>query len=78
MCGRIYDSMSLDPKKRAEGVTKGKFQLHVRMINPKDGAGYPRWIKLPRIKAGYDTIASDNTRRLWCMNRRFFLCSLVE
>ena len=46
-----YDSMS-----------NGAFDLHVRMINTKNG-DYPRWIELPRTKAGYDTIASDDTRR---------------
>ena len=38
-----YDSMSLDPKKRAEGVTKGKFQLHVRMINAEE------WRRIPPL-----------------------------
>lgn len=63
-----YDSMSLDPKDRAKGMTKGKFQLHVRLVNPDDGDGYPRWIELPRTKADYARIASNNTRlenRFW-------------
>jgi hypothetical protein len=49
-------------------MTKGKFQLHVRLVNPDDGDGYPRWIELPRTKADYARIASDNRRlkdRFW-------------
>ena len=45
-----YNSMSLDPKDRAEGITKSKFQLHVRLVNPDDGKGYPRWIERPQTK----------------------------
>ena len=47
-----YDSISLDPNDRAKGVTSGKFQLHVRLINAANGV-YPRWIELPRTKAHY-------------------------
>ena len=58
-----YDSMSLDPKKRAEGVTKGKFQLHVRLVNPDAGNGYPRWIELPLTKATYAGRDLDDSRQ---------------
>jgi M6 family metalloprotease-like protein len=57
-----YDSMSLDPKDRAKGITKGKFQLHVRLINPDDGTGYPRWIELPQTKATYANLSSEEAK----------------
>ena len=55
-----YNSMSLDPKDQAKGITKGKFQLHVRLVNPDDGNGYPRWIELPQTKATYAGKKADD------------------
>ena len=47
-----------------DSVSNGMFQLNVRMINPADSEGYPRWIELPRPKAEYATIMiNDRTRR---------------
>lgn len=57
-----YDSMSLDPRDRAQGVRSGKFQLHVRLINAENG-DYPRWIELPRTKAHYARIDWNDPRR---------------
>ena len=34
-------------------VSNGLFQLHVRLINPDDGTGYPRWVELPQTKGHY-------------------------
>ena len=65
-----YDSMSLDPKDRAMGEMHGKFRLHVRLINPDDGAGYPRWIELPRTKAQYARINENHP--MWSMYRSRF------
>ena len=55
-----------------DSVSNGAFQLHVRMINPPDTAGFPRWVELPRTKAHYAEISGndrgdrpdDRTRRI--------------
>lgn len=39
-----------------ESVSNGLFDLHVRLINPDDGSGYPRWVELPQTK-GHRAIA---------------------
>ena len=36
-----------------DSVSNGAFQLHVRMINPADDQGYPRWVELPLTKDHY-------------------------
>ena len=33
-----------------DSVSNGLFELHVRVINPADDQGYPRWIELPETK----------------------------
>ena len=43
-----------------DSVSNGAFQLHVRMINPADDQGYPRWVELPRTKAHYAEIDLDD------------------
>ena len=37
-----------------DSVSNGAFQLHVRMINPTDADGFPRWVRLPGTKADYN------------------------
>ena len=39
-----------------DSVSSGVFELHVRMINPTDDQGYPRWVVLPEIKEHYAEI----------------------
>ena len=39
-----------------DSVSSGAFELHVRMINPTDDQGYPRWVVLPRSKGHYAEI----------------------
>ena len=47
-----------------DSVSNGMFQLNVRMINPADSEGYPRWIELPHPKAEYAVIEiNDGTMR---------------
>ena len=47
-----------------DSVSNGMLELNVRMINPTDENGYPRWIELPRPKAEYATIGiNDGTMR---------------
>ncbi len=47
-----------------DSVSNGVFQLHVRMINPADDQGYPRWVELPETKAHYAEIKiNDMTQR---------------
>ena len=46
-----------------DSVSNGMFQLNVRMINPTDEDGYPRWIELPETKAHYAEISSTLSRR---------------
>ena len=41
-----------------DSVSNGDFELNVRMINPGDEDGYPRWIELPHTKAHYAEITS--------------------
>ena len=36
-----------------DSVSNGLFQLHVRLVNPDDGFGYPRWVELPQTKGHY-------------------------
>ncbi len=43
-----------------DSVSNGIFQLHVRMINPADDQGYPRWVELPQTKARYAEIEIDD------------------
>ena len=46
-----------------DSVSNGAFVLNVRMINPADSEGYPRWIELPGTKAEYAETASTITSR---------------
>ena len=46
-----------------DSVSNGMFQLNVRMINPVDSQGYPRWIELPRPKAEYAVIEINEPSR---------------
>ena len=46
-----------------DSVSNGAFQLHVRMINPTDDQGYPRWVELPRTKDYYADIDEDHPDR---------------
>ena len=39
-----------------DAVSSGAFELRVRMINPADDQGYPRWVELPEIKGHYAEI----------------------
>ena len=41
-----------------DSVSNGDFILNVRMINPADDQGYPRWVELPNTKAHYAEMAS--------------------
>ena len=43
-----------------DSVSNGAFQLHVRIINPADDQGYPRWVELPETKAHYAEIEIDD------------------
>ena len=36
-----------------EAVSGGRFSLQVRIINPQDARGYPRWVQLPETKGYY-------------------------
>ncbi len=46
-----------------DSVSNGRFVLNVRMINPVDSGGYPRWIELPGTKAEYARITINNRTR---------------
>ena len=46
-----------------DSVSNGNFVLNVRMINPIDDNGYPRWIELPNTKAHYAETASNHVTR---------------
>ena len=50
-----------------DSLSNGAFVLNVRMINPTDEDGYPRWIELPETKAHYAEISiySRNSEDLW-------------
>ncbi len=49
-----------------DSVSNGAFQLHVRMINPADDNGFPRWVELPQTKARYDrTNLTIGEHRFW-------------
>ncbi len=58
-----YDSISTNPNARPDSGPPGVFQLHVRMINPADSQGYPRWVVLPQTKARYAEINENDQRR---------------
>ena len=44
-----------------EAVSNGRFQLHVRIVNPPAAGDLPRWIELPRTKEHYAELI-DNWR----------------
>ncbi len=46
-----------------DSVSNGMLELNVRMINPADSQGNPRWIELPRTKAEYARITINNRTR---------------
>ncbi|MYA23818.1 MAG: hypothetical protein F4Z30_14020, partial [Gemmatimonadetes bacterium] len=48
-----------------DSVSNGAFQLHVRMINPPDAQGYPRWVELPRNKAHYAEMNLGSNHQFW-------------
>lgn len=39
-----------------EDVSGGRFTLQVRIINPQDARGYPRWVQLNRNKSREENI----------------------
>ena len=46
-----------------EDVSGGDFILQVRIINPQDANGYPRWVQLPETKGFYGEIDGGTDRR---------------
>ena len=48
-----------------DSVSNGTFQLHVRMINPADANGFPRWVELPQTKSHYAEINLGNNHQFW-------------
>ena len=64
-----FDSISTNPNARPDSGPPGVFQLHMRMINPADSRGYPRWVELPQTKAYYADIDA-NDRGLTVDGRR--------
>ena len=43
-----------------EDVSGGRFILQVRIINPQDANGYPRWVQLPKTKGYYGELDGRN------------------
>ena len=50
-----------------EAVSGGRFDLQVRVINPQDENGYPRWVQLPETKGFYAEIrkGTKNETQYW-------------
>ena len=46
-------------------VSGDRFDLQVRIINPEDDDGYPRWVQLPETKGFYGELAGGRTTRYW-------------
>ena len=46
-----------------EDVSGGRFILQVRIINPQDANGYPRWVQLPKTKGYYGELDGRKPRR---------------
>ncbi|MCY4603962.1 MAG: hypothetical protein OXE49_06990, partial [Gemmatimonadetes bacterium] len=44
-------------------ISNGDFELRVRMINPADSQGYPRWVELPQTKEHYAEIDRGDEHR---------------
>lgn len=44
-------------------ISNGDFELRVRMINPADSQGYPRWVELPQTKEYYAEIDRGDLER---------------
>lgn len=38
-------------------ISNGDFELRVRMINPADSQGYPRWVELPQTSKSASSLA---------------------
>ena len=50
-----------------EAVSGDQFDLQLRIINPSDANGYPRWVQLPETKGFYAEISrgDDDDTRYW-------------
>ena len=53
-----------------DSVSNGAFELNVRIVNPDNGQGYPRWVELRHTKEHYAEIASNDTTRQPDRSRR--------
>ena len=46
-------------------VSGDRFDLRVRIINPEDDGGYPRWVQLPETKGYYGEESISRMARYW-------------